>query len=157
MRWVIPFMIDYNEQKSKYLWLIQNLKNYNFETNIVAKITDWDAQTGVTGFPNAYSLRLEYKDIPESNMDLIFYLDQDGMWSRVEIMSIDITERKRLQGLGRRLINYAINIAKEIGAKRIFGDVLDQNDYSSAGFYKKCGFEVYENSKPRTFCMDLHI
>ncbi len=150
-------MIDYNEQKSKYLWLIQSLKNYNFETDIVAKITEWDVRTGAAGFPNTYSLRIEYKDIPKSNMDLIFYLDQDGAWSRVEIMSIDITERKLLRGLGRRLINHAINIAKEIGAKRIFGDILDQNDYSSAGFYKKCGFEVCENSKPRTFYMDLHI
>lgn len=150
-------MIDYNEQKVKYLWLIQNLKNFNFETNIVAKITEWDDQKGVVGFPNMYSLHIEYKDAPESNMVLKLHLDQEGIWSKVEISSIDITKKNRLHGLGRRLINYAINIAKAVGAKTIFGVVLDQDNYSSAEFYKKCGFEICENSKPKTFHMNLYI
>ena len=124
-------MIDYNEQKGKYLWLIQNLKNFNFETNIVAKITECDDKKGVVGFPNMYSLHIEYKDAPESNMVLKLHLDQEGIWSKVEISSIDITKKNRLHGLGRRLINYAINIAKAVGAKTIFGVVLDQDNYSS--------------------------
>lgn len=147
-------MLDFNQQKSRYLWLIGILQNYNFGTNFATKIDEWDDQNGVTGFPRRYSLFIEYNDIPKSNMDLIFYIDQDGNWSKVEILNIDVAENYRHQGFGRRLIKQAINIAKVVGAKRIYGDALEKNGYSSVGFYKKCGFEISEDSIPRKFYME---
>ena len=124
-------MIDYNEQKVRCLSLIQNLTNFNFETNTVAKITERDDQNRVVGFPYMYFLYIEYKDAPELYMVLKFHLDQDGISSKIEISSIDIAKKNRLHCLGRRLINYATNIDKEVGAKIIFGVVLDQDNYSS--------------------------
>ena len=147
-------MLDFNQQKSRYLWLIEVLQNYNLERSFTAKITEWNEQKGVVGFPSKYSLYIEYKDIPKSNMDLIFYLDQDGDWSKVEILNIDIAETYRHQGFGRELIKQAINIAKVVGAKRICGEALEKNGYSSVGFYKKCGFEISEDSIPRKFYME---
>ena len=126
-------MMDYNRQKAKYLWLIEQLKNYNFETDIIMNIIEWDVQKGVIGFPNTYSLFIEYRDVPKSNIDLKFYLDQDGIWSNVEIIKIDIEERYQHHGFGRRLIIHTINIAKLVGVKRISGDILDKNNYKRYG------------------------
>ena len=147
-------MLDFNQQKSRYLWLIEVLQNYKLEGSFTAKIAEWNEQNGVVGFPSKYSLCIEYKDIPKSNMDLIFYLDQDGNWSKVEILNINVAEMYRHQGFGRGLINQAINIAKVVGTKRICGDALKKNGYSSVGFYKKCGFDISEDSKPRKFYME---
>lgn len=147
-------MLDFNQQKSKYLWLIETLKTYKFDTNIVAEIAEWDDRKGIEGFPNTYSFCIEYNDIPDSNIDLIFHLNQEGVWSKVEIMNIDISGNYQLKGRGRRLIEHTISIAKMIGVKRIYGYALEKNGYSSVGFYKKCGFEICENSIQRKFYIE---
>ena len=129
-------MLDFNQQKSRYLWLIEVLQNYKLEKSFTAKITEWNEQNGVVGFPSKYSLCIEYRDIPKSNMDLIFYLDQDGNWSKVEILNIDVAEIYRHQGFGSRLIKQAINIAKVVGAKRIRGDALEKTAIVAWAFIK---------------------
>lgn len=144
-------MLSYGQQETAYLRLINILNEYSFENDVEAKIEQWDQRTGVAGFPIKYSLNIKYKNIPKSEIDLIFYLDEAGEWSKVEILKMDIEDSFQRKGLGRRLINYTIELAKKIRAKKIFGDILEKPGYSSAGFYEKCGFKIRESSRSRIF------
>jgi len=58
-----------------------------------------------------------------------------------EVESLFIDAKWRGQGIGRRLMEYAIH---ELGATRV--DVNEQND-QAVGFYRKMGFEVVGRSE----------
>ena len=53
--------------------------------------------------------------------------------SVAEIIGIAVSEKKRRQGTGRRMIQY---VMKSEGVERIDA----QTDDDSIGFYRKCGF-----------------
>lgn len=148
-------MLSYEQQESAFFSLIDLFNAHVFGDDMEAKIEQWDPRTGTTGFPNTYSLRIKYSQIPGSSIDLSFYLDKNGTWSKVEIVSMDIDERYRRMGYGRRLVNHTIQLSKRIGARKIYGMVLDKPGYSSAEFYEKCGFTINNGSVARVFYMDI--
>ena len=148
-------MLDYNQQKKAFLELIEKLNNYTFESDFDVKFPQWKSETGVTGFPNKYKLNIKYKNDSNSNIELDIHLDQKGNWSSIEIVNIDINEKNQSKGLGRRLINLTINLAKTVGATKIYGIALETSNYSSVEFYEKCGFEIKEKSNIKEFYMNI--
>lgn len=60
----------------------------------------------------------------------------------IEIQRIYVVKSAQGNGLGKSLINFSIDFARNIGAEMIWLGVWDQNE-SSIAFYKKMGFEVF--------------
>ena len=149
-------MLTYEQQKKAFLKLISILNKYSVDENMRKNVPQWDSVMGVSGFPSKLTVCIEYTDIKNSNIDLIFYLDDYGEWSKVEIMNIDIHKAYQRKGLGRKFVEQTIAIAKLIGAKKIYGDVLEREDYSSADFYEKCGFEIVGGDFHKIFRMDIN-
>ena len=89
----------------------------------------------------------------KSDIDLIFYLDDEGRWNKVEIMNMDIDSKYQRTGLGRRLIESTIALSKAVGVKKIYGQALDNEYDSSVGFYEKCGFEIKKQNAITMFHM----
>lgn len=144
-------MLTYEQQESAYLSLIQKLKDYDFDTDIDVCIEEWDSHRGVKGFPHNYNLDIKYKYYEKSSIDLIFNLDDEGQWSKVEIMNLDIDSKYQRTGLGRRLIEITVALSKEIGVTKIYGHALDNEYNSSVGFYEKCGFEIKKDETVTRF------
>ena len=59
-----------------------------------------------------------------------------------EIGNLAVDEKMRRQGIGRKIMEYAIDELKRKGIKRVFLEVEDTND-AAAHLYGKLGFRVY--------------
>lgn len=146
-------MLSYKQQGEAYKSLIQILKDFDFGTDLEACITEWNPNKAIFGFPNNYNLAIRYLNYGKSDIDLIFNLDDEGGWNKVEIMNMDIDSKYQRTGLGRRLIELTIALSKAVGVNKIYGQALDNEYNSSVGFYEKCGFEIKKQNTITMFHM----
>ena len=144
-------MLSYKQQEEAYKSLIQILKDFDFGDDLEACITEWNPNNAMYGFPHSYNLAIRYLNYGKSGIDLIFYLDGEGRWNKAEIMNMD--SKYQRTGLGRRLIELAIALSKAVGVKKIYGQALDNEYYSSVGFYQKCGFDIKKQDTITMFHM----
>ncbi|CUN53328.1 GNAT family N-acetyltransferase [Roseburia inulinivorans] len=146
-------MLSYKQQEVAYKSLIQILEDFDFGTDLEARITEWNPNKAMLGFPNSYNLAIRYLNYEKSGIDLIFNLDDEEGWNKVKIMNMDIDSKYQRTGLGRRLIELTIALSKAVGVKKICGQALDNEYNSSVGFYEKCGFEIKKQNTITMFCM----
>ena len=59
-------------------------------------------------------------------------------WLNIDILFVELVQRK--SGLGRELVQRAIDIAR---ARGCIGAMLDTFDFQARGFYEKQGFSVF--------------
>lgn len=113
-------------------------------------VPEWNDSNGVYGFPNILNIEIKYNKLKKCQADICLHRSGDkAEWASLEIVSLDVEEKQQQKGIGRNLIKNIKQIAAILHIGKIYGDVFINEYHDSTGFYKKCGFEIYEGMPPR--------
>ncbi|KAI3961938.1 hypothetical protein MKW92_036032 [Papaver armeniacum] len=72
------------------------------------------------------------------------------------ITNVTVAESARQQGVGSSMLKFAIEAAKEKGAKQVFLQVVRDNEPALA-LYRKMGFEIFAEVTPRLEEQNLYL
>jgi len=101
---------------------------------------------------NVILLCQNYLNIPNTKYaakeELIFYLNNELVIYKCEILSIDTVSLYRRQGIGSLLIEQAKNICTNLGVNVIYGTYMDE---ISKNFYISNLFDIDEESRKFKF------
>ncbi|KAI3932925.1 hypothetical protein MKW92_023848 [Papaver armeniacum] len=72
------------------------------------------------------------------------------------ITNVTVAESARQQGVGSNMLKFAIEAAKEEGAKQVFLQVVRDNEPALA-LYRKMGFEIFAEATPQQEEQNLYL
>lgn len=133
--------MSYEQQRALFINAIEKMKNMPLVDGVELKsLETWEIENGREKgplyFPIKIQIEYEIKNIGSMSLELQTNLNRTK-FEDLEIVSIDINNRYRLEGYGRKLINQSKIIANKFNV-RLYGDYMD----SSKEFYKHCGFNI---------------
>jgi len=78
--------------------------------------------------------------VAESDREIIAFVVWGNLWSKIHLQDIFVKEKYRRSGIGKSLIEKAIEIAKKNGHREIISD-CDVGNKASVFFHLKNGFK----------------
>lgn len=121
---LIKALADYEKLSSEMTGNIDNLRKHLFENPIYAEVIIAEIENKSVGFALFFTNYSTFLTKPGIYLEDLFILPE-----------------YRRQGIGKSLLNYLINLAKERDYGRVEWSVLDWNQ-SAINFYEKMGAKV---------------
>ena len=157
-------MVIRQETKEDYDKIYQFVKTA-FET---AKVSDGKEQDFVSRLRNSKNYIPELSFVMEQNDEITGYImlsktivrNENGSFGTLLLAPLCIGEKRRNNGIGGRLLGYAVKKAEEMGYKSIFL-AGDRNYYRRFGFVPaseygiKCQYDLPENLLDNIMALEI--